>query len=327
MSGTEWLRAMARGPLPAMPRGQQKDDDGLYRVPDVQPTDPAREFARVTTPVGPDPVTKIERTGGRSKRARGSGPLLVDSEHEQVHGGSWDASDTGAVPWYVPEGAVFDAEMAKGYRGHSGQYVPGLHPRIGSFRHVDRAHLTYDEWDDLHAPHQEEVEDWAEHWITPVRPTVRAGGWVDQDWTGHHEAEVDEWVDHLIAYAEWAFTPAGDPIQERIDKLWAAFNGGDVPSGAAYAAQRRRDLEEQEARRAELERVILHNAAMTRKQLRTGSGPAPARQAAKEALPGPDGSSPLPDHGRNGGPPLRTGGLPVDDAGKIEPDAWEAFWA
>lgn len=314
MSGTEWLRALARSPLPRVEAvASAPDDDGRTRIAHIRPPDPAHAFAKATTRLMTDPYSRIERTGGHPRRARGS--------NRDPHDGS--GADTGAVPWYVPEGAVFDAEMGKGWIGYHN--VGGFNLGIGSWRHVEQDELSLDEIEDLTAVYHDEVEDWAEYDHAPIRPTIRAGGWADRDLDVHFEADVDGWVDHLIEYADWAFT-GDEPNYDRIALLERAYRDDElVPVAAVWVRGRARLAEERRERLVAEERERLQAAAEVRYRLRTGSGPRKAYEAAKDPSSAHEGA--LPPAGHNGAAPARTAGLPTDDDGRIDPDAWKALWA
>lgn len=285
-TGTDWLRSRAEAVQTRTARDFRGTESShalrdYERGRDVEAIQRAYHATREAPKT--DPITRIERSGG-IRKARGSRPLGGDE--------TGDGSDTGMVPWYVPEGAEFDAEMARGY-SVSGNQARIIRAVTSHLNGIDQ--LTDVEYSELEAVYPEELEDWD---LSPMGRTVRAGGWVDQDWTGHLHMTGDplypehNWVDFLEVHADEMFTVGGEAKADtdRLYRKWA----------------------ERRAEKAPLEPVEGPTKS-----------PAPAERA---PVPPPvvedDERPPV-------APPVSpstTGGLPVDATGRIDPEAWKDAW-
>lgn len=127
---------------------------------------------------------------GTPRGRRASGTDISAEQQWILH------ADTGSVPGYVPDGAEFDSEQAHGYRYRSLYRDPTYGVDRGrDYRRVESDHLTerdYEIYDAVAGPYPEEEEDDYRGHALP-RATLRAGGWVDQDFDRYGEVG---WVPH-----------------------------------------------------------------------------------------------------------------------------------
>lgn len=214
--------------------------------PRVQPRGPALRIASRRRAAQVEKVNSLRADGGfrkaRGVRVPGSGASFPGLE------------GMGTIPWYVPEGAEFEAEQARGYFPSS-MFAGGDCPWDD-----DAAYVTYELTDaelrHLTSPHADEWEDVEDGGAAPVRARVRAGGWVDRDfdrfdgrgWTPHSQDELRAQAE--IEAVERDFDDTGNPRRGRPEAPDAEDSSAELRRIARMKRQAKKRLEEKYAREA-----------------------------------------------------------------------------